>query len=159
MNALTIIGKWFWAGCIAVTLLNAAIFRVRANRRIKEHPELQEGYGKIIKGFVTWGNIPWVVMGFGCTIGGVPGVFHYFRPRDGNPFVTAFFVSVFFIWGLSAYWLFACNGAEMLTRHPGLFNYDFKSPLMVKLLWLLCLAGGIAGTLMMIFWNIPVPGQ
>jgi len=159
MKTVAGIGKWFWAGCIAVTLLNAAIFRVRANRRIEEQPELEEGYGRIIKGFAIWGSLPWVVMGIGCTIGDVPSVLHYFRPRDGNPYVIAFFASIFFIYGLGTYWLFARNGAEMLTRHRGLFNVDFKSPLMVKLFWLLLVTGGMAGVLVMLLLDIPLPEQ
>ena len=159
MNIEAGIGRWFWAVCIAVTLLNAAIFRARANRRIEEHPELEEGYGKIIKGFVIWTGLPWIVMGVSCTVGDVPTVLHYFRPRDGNPFVIAFFASAFFIYGLGTYWLFARNGAEMLTRHPGLFNFDFTSPRMVKLFWLLLVMGGIAAFLAMVLLDIPLPEQ
>ena len=155
--AFSAISKWFWAAGIAVTCANAAIFRVRARKRIQEAPELEDGYRKIIKGFVIWGNIPWLVMGIGCTVGGVPTLFHYFRPRDGNPFVLAFFASVFLVWFLGTFWLFFRNGAEMLVRHPGLFNHDFRSPTMVKLLWCLCLAGGVLAVVMMFTHDMPIP--
>ena len=158
MRTVVIIGKWFWVAAIAVTFLNAAVWRVRVRRRIKENPELQEGYTTIIRGFVIWGNLPWVVMGIGCVTGRVPSLFHYFRPRDENSFVIAFYLSVFFVWGLATYWTFLRKGAETLITHPGLFNYDFKSPLMIKVLWLAALAAGVVGLVMMSLQDIPIPG-
>ncbi len=155
MDFLTIITKWFWAVGIAVTFLNAGIFRFRAREHISASPELAEGYATLIRGFVIWGNIPWAVMGIGCVLGGVTSVFDFFRPRDGNPFVLAFFASVFLIWILGTFWLHFWGGAEMLIKHPGLFNVDFKSPLMLKLFWFLCLAGGIFGVIMMFTLDIP----
>jgi hypothetical protein len=47
------------------TFLNAAIFALRGRREIEMHPELREGHRSITRGFVTWGNLPWVVMGVG----------------------------------------------------------------------------------------------
>ena len=118
---------------------------------------MEEGYQKIIKGFVTWGNIPWIVMGIGCVMGGVPSVFHFFRPRDGNPYVLAFFASVFLIWIMGTYWLLFQGGAKMLVKHPGLLNVDCKSPTMLKIFWFLCLAGGVFAVIMMFTQDIPVP--
>ncbi|MGB8226981.1 MAG: hypothetical protein WCE45_09010, partial [Sedimentisphaerales bacterium] len=63
-----IIMRWFWVVFIVVTFINAAIFKVRASIQIQKNPDLREGYRKIIKGFVIWTNIPWIVMGAGCTI-------------------------------------------------------------------------------------------
>ncbi len=90
-DAFFIIGRWSWVMCIAVVFASAAIFRVQARKRIQQDPELAEGYRKITMGFLAWANIPWIVMGAGCFLGGVPSVFHFFRPRDGDPFVLAFF--------------------------------------------------------------------
>jgi hypothetical protein len=159
MGLFTFVTKWFWAVFIVVTLANAGFFRLRARRHIQENPDLADGYAKIFRGFVIWGNIPWIVMGVGCLFGGVQSVFELFRPRDGNPFVLAFFASVFLLWALGTFWLFFRGGAEMLVKHPGLLNVDFKSPLRLKLFWLLCLAGQILGVIMMFTWDIPVPPQ
>jgi hypothetical protein len=157
MELFSLWTKWFWAVCIIVTLLNAAIFRSRASRHIQANPKLEEGYRKLLKGFVTWGNLPWVTMGVGCVFGGVPSVFHFFRPRDGNPFVLAFFVCVFLEWILGTYWLLCRGGAQMLVNHPGFFNVDFKTPRMVMLFWFLSLAGGIFAVIMMFSREIPLP--
>ncbi len=159
MDFFTIVTKWFWAVCIALTFLNAGVFWYRARRHISAAPELAEGYATIIRGFVIWGNIPWVVMGIGSVLGGVPSVFHFFRPRDGNPFVLAFFASVILIWILGTIWLLFRGGAEMLVNHSGLFNVVIKSPNMLKLFWFLCLAGGIFAVIMMFTLDIPVGPQ
>jgi len=93
-------------------------------------------------------------MGIGCLSGGAPSIFHFFRPRDGNPFVLAFFASIFLIWVLGTYWLFVRGGAEMLIKHPGLINC--KNAAMLKLFWLLALAGGILAVVMMLTHDTPV---
>jgi len=157
MELFSLLTKWFWAVCIIVTLLNASTFRSRASRQIQAHPELEEGYRTLLKGFVVWANLPWVVMGVGCVLGGVPSVLSFFRPRDGNPFVRAFFVTVFLEWGLGTYWLIYRGGAQMLVNHPGLLNLDLKTPRMVVLFWFLSLAGGILAVIMMFSRDIPLP--
>jgi hypothetical protein len=110
--------KWSWAIFILVTFLNAAIFSLGGRREIEMHPELREGYRSITRGFVTWGNLPWVVMGVGCVYGAVPSVFNFFRPCDGNPYVLAFFFSGFLLWALGTYWLLYLNGAQKLATIP-----------------------------------------
>jgi hypothetical protein len=148
MRLFTIISKWFWLFFIVVSFINAVIFQLRAKEQTRRRPELAEGYHKIIRGFITWGNLPWIIMGVGIMLGGVPGIFEYFRPADGNPYVIAFYGSVFFVWILGTYWIFIKKGAEMLVSHPGLFNRDFSSPTAVKLIWLLMVAAGIAAVVM-----------
>ena len=142
---------------IVVTFANAIIMKMRVKKQIEADPSLKSGYDTIFKGFITWGNIPWVVMGAGIITGSVPTIFHYFSPQDGNPFVIAFFMSVVLIWILGTYWLFVKDGAEMLVKHPGIFNYDFSSPTIVKLFWILCLAGGVAGVAMIFTMNTQIP--
>lgn len=124
---------------------------------------LVEGYAVLLKGYLIWMNLPWVVMGIGCTVGGVPTVLHFFRPRDGNPFVLAWYCTVFIIWAGGTFWLFLRNGAEELARHPGLieFRYGFKkkdiaSPVLIKVLWLVMLAGGIIAFVAVWTHDIPV---
>jgi hypothetical protein len=147
MNLFLIVTKHFWLLAIFVTFANAFVFHRRSKKHIKKEPELAEGYSKIIRGFVLWGNIPWFVMGVGCTIGGVPSIFHFFRPQDGNPYVQAFLYSVFLVWILGTRWIFLRGGAEMLVKYKGLFGNMsstvdklFYNPTSIKLIWLLCFA-------------------
>jgi len=157
MELFKIFGKWFWALCILTTFVNGAVFRFRAQKHIKLNPELGEGYNKIIKGFVIWCSIPWIVMGIGCTVGGVPSVWYYFNPKAGNLYVLAFFASVFLIWVLGSYWILFKGGALDLVKYSGILNYDIKNPTILKLIWIICVLGGIVAVLMMFTQNIPIP--
>ena len=164
MELFDFVSHYFWLIAIITTGINWLIFRKRAQKYIKENPQLEEGYAALFRGYIVWMNIPWVVMGLGCTVGGVPTVWHYFRPRDGNPLVLAWFGSVFFLWVLGTFWLFFRDGAEKLAQHPGalVFRFGLKSkditnPVMIKSFWLLTLAGGIVGVVVM--WIVDIPIQ
>ena len=152
-----IMTRYFCAVAIVVTGVNVAILKVRSTRLIHENPELADGYATLIRGYLIWMNIPWIVMGIGCTVGGVPTVMHYFRPQDGDPYVLAWFASVFLLWIAGTYWLLFRGGADMLVKHPGVFNPNISSPIMVKLLWFTCLAGGVFGVIMMWTQDISLP--
>jgi hypothetical protein len=141
--------KHFWVAFILVTILNGAIMWRRTSEYRERDPSLTESYRSLIRGFVTWSNIPWAVMGAGILFGSVPSMFHYFDPTYPSPFVAAFFGSIFVLWAAGSYWLFARGGAEQIVRHPGLVQPSFTSPALIKMLWLLCLAGGVAGVSLM----------
>ncbi len=157
MNMFEIISRYFWAIAIVVTGIYVAIFRARSTGHIQANPELADGYATLLRVFLIWMNIPWVVMGIGCTVGGIPSVWHYFRPQDGNPYVLVWFASVFLLWVIGTYWLFFKGGAEMLIKHSGAFYVNISSPAVVKLFWLLCLAGGVLGVIMISTQDIPLP--
>jgi hypothetical protein len=157
MELFNFLTKWFWVVCIIVTFLNAAAYRFRARRQIQANPELEGGYRTLIRGFVLWGILPWVIMGVGTVFGGVPSVLYFFRPRDGNPFVLAFFASVFLEWILVTYWLLYRGGAQMLVTHPGLLNVNLKTPRSVVLCWFLSLACGIIAVILMFANQYPLP--
>ena len=157
MSVFEIMSRYFWAIAIFVTCVNVVSLKRRSRRHIEANPELAKGYATLIRGHLVWMNIPWVVMGLGCTIGGIPAVWYFFRPRDGNPYVLAWFASVFLLWILGTYWLFFKGGAETLVKYPGAFNTNITSPRLVKLLWLTCLAGGVMGVVTMWTVNISLP--
>jgi hypothetical protein len=145
-----------WVGFIAVTCLNGAVWWWRGQVHIRANPALRSGYQRLIRGWLIYGNLPWLVMGAGILFGGVPSVFHFFNPRNG-PVVLAWYVTVVSLWAATGHWLFLRQGAETLVAHPGLLNFPSNRPGMVKLVFLLGLAGGIAGLLMMLVMDIPVP--
>jgi hypothetical protein len=144
-----------WMVFLVVTCLNALMLKLHSRRYIRQRPELADGYTRLIRGVLFWGNLPWLVMGVGIELGGLPGMFSYFHPRDGNPFVLAFFVVVIAEWILSFWWLFFARGAEFLAEHPGVFG-GLRSPIIIRLYCSLCIAGGIAGVLFLWFSDIPV---
>jgi hypothetical protein len=136
---------------------NAVIFHVRARQDIKEHPELAEGYTALIRGWLFWGSLPWLVMAFGLETGRVPTIWHYFRPRDGNPYVLALFGCVVALWLLGFFWIFLRDGAEMLARHARILRGVLLSPAQVKLMFLLCVGGGIAALIFLWVADAPLP--
>jgi hypothetical protein len=107
---------------IAITCINVLYLKFHSRERIRQRPELAAGYQRLIWGYLFWGNLPWIIMGLGLELGGLPSIFSYFRPRDGNPFVLAFFIVVFAVWILGFWWLFFARGAEFLVEHPRRIN-------------------------------------
>ena len=157
MNIFSQITKHFWMLGIVIMSVNALVFKIRSRKYIQENPELEEGYSTLTRGFLIWGNLPWLVMGIGVTFGDIDSIYYYFGPQDGNPYVQAFFASVFLIWLLGTYWLLFRDGAEMLIKHPGFFRTRLESPWMIKVYWVLCLVGGIVGVVMMYRQDVQIP--
>ena len=154
---MEILGKYFWIMFFVVFFINAGIFWHRAQKVIEERPEKEQVYRKLIKGFLIWMNIPWVIMGAGILLGNVPSMFHYFKPRDGNPWVLAFWGCVVVLWLLTIYWIFFKNGAKTLVEHPGFFNVNFKEPWKIKAIIILSIAGGCFALLIFFTQDIPLP--
>jgi len=121
-----------------------------------QNPALEPGYRKLVRGWLIYGSVPWLIMGAGILAGSVPSTVYYLNPRNG-PFVIAFYTSVIALWVLSFYWLFFRGGAEELIAHPGLLNFPSQNPLWVKALFLLSVGGGIVALLVMIFGNFGAP--
>ena len=148
--------KIFWSIAIGVTCVNAYLLRSRARKEIERNPELAEGYAQLIKGYLVFLNIPWLVMGLGIIVGGTRGVLDYLDPRSGNPYVIAFHVTGFILWALAIFWIYISGGAEFLVRYPGVMNVDIKSPLVLKLLLALMLTGGMAAEIAIWSGRLPV---
>jgi hypothetical protein len=160
MQAQPVFVRWVfhrgWLMFVAVTCLNALILKIRSRRYVRERPELAIGYQQLVHGVLFWANLPWLVMGVGIELGGLPSIFSYFRPRDGNPFVQAWFGVVIGLWLLGFWWLFPRRGAEFLVEHPGLLRGTPRIPNMIRLFYCLSILGGIFGLLFMWFSDIPV---
>jgi hypothetical protein len=149
--------RHFWLLFVAVTCVNGVIWWRRAQKQIEGNPQLEAGYRRLIRGWIIYGNLPWLVMGAGVTVGGVPTVVHFINLRNG-PWVVAWFVTVVMLWALTIIWLFFRRGAEQLIEYPGMLNLPSRNPWVIKAYFLLCLAGGIVGLCAMIFNDIPASG-
>jgi hypothetical protein len=132
MNDLLLL-RHFWVAFVAVTFVNACILQRRSRPRVQERPELATGYRSLVRGYLFFGNLPWLVMGAGIELGGVPTVFSYLRPRDAPPFVQVWFAVIVGLWLLGFYWLFARHGAEFLIEHPGLLQGNISNPTWIRL--------------------------
>lgn len=157
-DPLLLVFRHAWLLFIAVTCVNGAVWWRRAQPRIAKTPALREGYRRLIKSWLIFGNLPWLVMGAGILSGAVPSTMHYFNPRNGA-FVIAFYATVVALWIATFHWLFFRQGAETLLAHPGLFNLpaSLSRPWVVKVYFLLGLAGGVIALSIMIFRDIRVP--
>lgn len=159
----TILFKYFWVAFIIVTFANAFIMRHRSKKYIEETPELRIGYDKLFKGIIFYGNIPWVIMGFGIISGLTNGMFDYFSPKSMNSIVLVFHISIIILWALSIRWVYFKQGAEFIEKHPGFIqvrgvgNRSKVTAKQIKLFYPLMLAGGIAGMVMMWITDIPTP--
>src|SRR5881296_2823077 len=94
-----------WVLFIVVTCANGVSWWWQARKHIRAHPELRAGYRKLIGGWLIFGNLPFLVMGFGILFGGVPTVFDYLNPRNG-PFAVTWYVTAVALWVASFFWLF-----------------------------------------------------
>jgi len=157
MECFQLVAKNFWVLAIIITGLNFFLFKKQARDLIKTNPEFAPGFRKLFGDFFIWVNIPWIIMGWGMTVGTVPNIFYYFRPQDGNPYVLAWYISIFTLWIAGTYWLIFKGGAEMLTKHPLAFNQRISKPIYIKILWLLCLIWGLAGVIFLYTNDMPLP--
>jgi hypothetical protein len=164
MSITHILFKYSWLGFILVTYIKWRDYRKNSYQFIELDPKLKEGYKTLLRGYLIWMNIPWVIMGIGCTIGGVPSILNYFRPSDGNPYVLTFFLSIIFEFIIGSYWIFFNDGAVMLAQHPGLMDVRYfwirkyiRNPLMIRIIWLLIILFNIIGFLWLWLIKIRLP--
>lgn len=156
MELFDIFSRYFWLFALGTTAVNYPIMRSRLSRLDLDSQE-RDTYELLLRNYFTWSNLPWIVMAAGSIVGHVPSVWHYFRPQDNNPWVLAWFASIFLLWFLCSYWLFLRGGAELLARRPQVFNLAATSPALVKVYWLVCLGGGVLGMVLMYTMNAPAP--
>lgn len=154
-DSFIFISQYFWLLAIIVTCLNAFYLHARSRQEIANNPALKEGYTKIVRGYLFYFNLPWLGMGIGMTIGHVPTVFHFFQPREGNPFVIAFHLTSIAIGTLGMVWVYLKGGAEFILKHQGIFSRGFASPLSLKLFLALSSAGGVVAEILA--WVVRLP--
>lgn len=117
MNLFQFIGRYFWAVCLAFSAFNY----VSAARRMESANHIGwtnlDEAKRYLQLFALAGAAPWLVMGFGQVVGGVPSVWHFFRPMDGNPYVISWIASVFLLSVCYAYWVLFRGGATKVREY------------------------------------------
>jgi hypothetical protein len=155
MNAAPLL-RHQWLLFLAVNVWNAISLHKKSRPIIEARPELADGYRTLVRGMVFWGGLPWVVMGVGLELGGVPSPFSYFRPQDGNPFVLALIGVAVAEWLIGFDWIFRRGGAEFLFEHPGLLQGGPESPAAIRRGYCLIVAAGVAGLCSMYLMDAPL---
>ena len=154
----------FWIILIATTVVNGIILKYRSQKYIAENPDLKKGYNDYLKGWLFFGNIPWIIMAIGNLTGMTETTTDFFHPREMNPIVLVFHASIVVLCGLGVYWIYMKNGAEFIEKHPGLFQQSSflgkkgMTAKRVKIFFPLMLFGSIMGIVMIWVMNIPRVG-
>jgi hypothetical protein len=143
------IGRWFWLLAIVTNGINAGLWWRRAQPRIAQRPELAAGYLRLIRGWLFFGSLYWLVMGVGIVVGGVPDTFAFFHPRNG-PYEMAAYLTLVVLWVLAFVWLFFRGGVEQLVAHPEILNLTSPTPRSVKQFLILMMAGSLVPLALML---------
>jgi hypothetical protein len=83
--------KWFWALAIAGNFINAALYYARARGDMARKPELAVSYPRLIRGYIIWMNVPWIVMGLVILTGRAENVFDFLAPKEGGAGIKLFY--------------------------------------------------------------------
>jgi len=138
---------------VAATCANAAIWWYRGRRAMAKNPTLKPGYRRLIRGFLIFRNIPYLVLGSGLELWG------YAYPKEKLwSFLFPFAMLVPVYWLATGYWLIFRGGAEDLVAHPGLPRGTPQNPNTIKVgyaVLILVLVLGFAG----IFSELSRTGQ
>jgi hypothetical protein len=152
---MDVIFRYGWLFLIVLTSINGFLLKVRSKKYIAQNSDLADGYDKLFKGWLLFGNIPWVIMAIGDMTKITNGIWEYCNPKSMNPMVLLFHFSAIVNWIIGSKWIYLNNGAVFLARHPGLIRFegpgissDITSPKAIKILWTLGLMGGIIGMIM-----------
>jgi hypothetical protein len=162
VDIFDIVGKNFWLICLGFSAYNFIV----NTRRLDAAPAYDEGARReakaFLRGFAMASAIPWLVMGVGQLFGGIPTVWHYFRPQDGNPYVWAFIGAIFLESLLFAYWVHFRSGASRivnnrlfdLTGMRGNFQWSERR---VKLMAAVGPVFVMLWVLLLVFMDAPLP--
>ncbi|SEP57023.1 hypothetical protein [Flavobacterium urocaniciphilum] len=161
---MEIVFKNFWILFILFTIINVFIIKKKVEKYIVDNPEKENGYKLIIKNFLIFSIIPWVIIGIGNSLGLTNSVFEYLQPAKMNPIVLIFHFSIIMIWIMLFRFIFFKNGAKFLENHPGVITIksignvnENPSEKTIKFFIAITLIGGIVGMTLMWFIEIPFP--
>lgn len=156
MNRIVMFKHWWMLFGIA-TCAGAAAIWVSLKGQVRADGGRTAKLKRFTLGFLFWGNLPWIVMGYGLTFGGVPGFWQYFRPHDGDPYVLSWFATGLMMWILGFYWLFFRDGTDFLSSVFWDSISDTKTTNSIKVLYILCGVSIIIGVLFMLILDFPLP--
>jgi hypothetical protein len=107
-----IMGRYFWLLCLGISAYNYVVGMRSISSRDPSDPRASAEAIALRRWFAVSSALPWVVMGWAIIFGGVPNIWYFFRPQDRDPFVLAWFATMFLMAVYFAYWVFFRGGAE-----------------------------------------------
>lgn len=142
--------RHFWLVAIAITFVNGVLAWRRAQPDIASHPEKADGYRRLVRGWMFWGNVGWIVMGAGILFGGVRDIAEYlYRPRV--PWAIAWYAINIGVSLLGLFWIFRMGGAEQLAAHPVFLRHGGSDPRVIRFTAALSLTAGILA--LVLLWS------
>lgn len=129
MTLFQFIGHYFWAICLAFSGFN--YFSAARQMESASHISWanRDEAKRYLQIFALAGAVPWFVMGFGQVVGGVPSVWHFFRPMDGNPYVIGWVTSAFTLSVCYAYWVLFRGGATKVKEYDLMSTFGKRATL------------------------------
>jgi len=115
------LARHFWLAFVLVTIANIAVLFKSARARFEEDEKLFEDSKRLLYGFAFFGNVPWLLLGYGLETGRMSSVFEIFNGA-GNPFVEMWVLVLAALLGLGTAWIFWGGGAGALARVASRFN-------------------------------------
>jgi hypothetical protein len=104
--------RHFWVVFLAVTFAKYLAARQRIRAAADLSAEEKQSGETCAKWFAMFSAIPWVIMGWGMVVGGLPSMFSYMRPQDGNPYVVIWVCTVLALTMIFAGWVLFAGGAR-----------------------------------------------
>jgi hypothetical protein len=124
MNLFSILGHYFWLLCLGISAYQYFVGMRSWASRGPSDPRASPAAISLRRWFAVAGALPWVVMGWAIVVGGVPNIWYFFRPQDRNPYVLAWFATLFILALGFAFWVFFLEGAEkMVVLQPVEFKW------------------------------------
>jgi hypothetical protein len=115
VNLFHLIGRYFWALGLFFSAYHYVLGMRALASRSPSDPRASLAAVSLRRWFAVAGALPWVVMGWGIHVGGVPNVWYFLRPQDQNPYVLSWFGTIFAITLWFAFWVFFLEGAEKIV--------------------------------------------
>lgn len=111
MNPIDFVGRYVWIASIGLI-----IWEVLRPTKYTLPPADRKRYQNIRYFLGGTSMIPWLVMGYGICIGGVPGIGPYFRPQDHNIHVLVWYLAAFLACVAYACWVLLFDGDKKLVE-------------------------------------------
>jgi hypothetical protein len=116
VNLFNILGRYFWLLCLGISAYQYVVGIRSLASRDPTDPRGSREAVSLRRWMLLMSALPWVVMGWGIMYRDVPNVWYYFRPQDRNPYVLAWFATIFAIAIFFAFWVFFLGGAEKVVH-------------------------------------------
>jgi hypothetical protein len=149
-DPFALLSEYFWLVALIFGAINylIAVRRLAKSSTVPSH-RIPEARAYLLR-LNLLGAALWLAMGVGQLSGLAPTIWHYFRPQDGNLFVTGWFAAFFASALACSAWILFAGGAKKIIEldlmpSAGSFDLSPKSETLVKIY-------AVIGPLLLLAW-------